>query len=277
MREAVRSHIVQPGAFEFGLEAARSRFDKVHRGGDEDKVTVLSHERLAGTPHSGGYDAETIADRLAAVFPEAHVLVVVREQKSNILSSYLQYTRSGGTLSLERYLHPPQDTRVPGFSFGYFEYHKLVRHYRELFGKERVTILFYEELRQDPGSFVASLFTALDLPEPGPATIDLARQENVALSHRASGVKRALSRIASRRDTLKPDVLVDLGSRGDWLVEQVVSQFARLIPNRLEELGARRARALIEANVGGRYARSNRLLQELVGRDLTNFGYDVEA
>ena len=56
---------------------------------DEAKVPVISHERLSGYPHSGGHDSKEIAHRLAAVFPNAKVVIVIREQKSMILSNYL--------------------------------------------------------------------------------------------------------------------------------------------------------------------------------------------
>jgi len=49
-------------------------------------VPVLSAERLSGNPDSGGYDSVHVAEYLAATFPEARVLIVIREQADMLVS-----------------------------------------------------------------------------------------------------------------------------------------------------------------------------------------------
>src|SRR5215204_3443216 len=92
-------------------------------------VPVLSSERLAEEPHFGGYDSEFIAGPLAAVFPNAKILVVIREQTSMFLSIYKEYIRRGGAASLRQYLTPHSrlldaaiSIRVPGVR----SYHQLI-------------------------------------------------------------------------------------------------------------------------------------------------------
>lgn len=68
------------------------------RAAESDSTPVLSAERLSGNPHSGGYDSLQTAKRLHRLFPQAKVLVVVREQTEEILSCYNQYVRAGGVL-----------------------------------------------------------------------------------------------------------------------------------------------------------------------------------
>ena len=54
------------------------------RAAESDSTPVLSAERLSGNPHSGGYDSLQTAERLHRLFPQAKVLVVVREQTEEI-------------------------------------------------------------------------------------------------------------------------------------------------------------------------------------------------
>ena len=44
------------------------------------KIPVLSHERLSVSPHSSGFDAHKIAGMLKYSFPDAKILIVIREQ-----------------------------------------------------------------------------------------------------------------------------------------------------------------------------------------------------
>ena len=74
---------------------------------DEGLSPVVSFERFSGNPFSGGYDSKEIADRLVQVFPDARVLVVVREQRSMIVSTYKQYVREGGALPPSKFMLPP--------------------------------------------------------------------------------------------------------------------------------------------------------------------------
>ena len=76
-------------------------------------VCVFSAERLCGNPHSGGYDAAEMANRIRASFDEAKILIVVREQVAMLVSNYKQYVRMGGICGFEEYLSPPRDGRMP--------------------------------------------------------------------------------------------------------------------------------------------------------------------
>ena len=74
---------------------------------DEGLSPVVSFERFSGNPFSGGYDSKEIADRLVRVFPDARVLVIVREQRSMIVSTYKKYVREGGALPPSKFMRPP--------------------------------------------------------------------------------------------------------------------------------------------------------------------------
>ena len=106
-------------------------------------LPVVCFGRLSGHPFSGGYDSKLIADRLKDVLPEARILIVIREQRSMIVSTYKQYVKGGGVCTLEHFLEPAteQGWHVPGFDYRHFEYDRLIAHYHELYGKESVLVL----------------------------------------------------------------------------------------------------------------------------------------
>ena len=108
--------LVRPRALNFDAATCRAEIAK-SLGVDEgdDHVPVISSEELCSNPHGGAFLEKELADRLADTLPGARVLIVVREQRAMIASTYKQYVRAGATHSLQTYLSPPQpgDRRTP--------------------------------------------------------------------------------------------------------------------------------------------------------------------
>ena len=110
---ALWSSFVEVDPFAWSPSKARETFetgirDAVERG----LVPVLSAERLSGNPDSGGYDSVHVAEYLAATFPEARVLIVIREQADMLVSGYERYVRNGGPGTLRQYGSPPWAPRA---------------------------------------------------------------------------------------------------------------------------------------------------------------------
>jgi len=122
-----------------------------------DRIPVISDERLSGNPHSGGFDAKIIADRIKASVPDARIFCVIREQKAIILSSYFQYLVAGGTDRLSTYLSRSYDGKRPGFSPASFRYVDLVSYYYQLFTPENVLVLPYEMFSEHTELFLKRL------------------------------------------------------------------------------------------------------------------------
>ena len=112
------------------------------------KIPVISHERLSGNPHSSGFDAKKIASMLKSTFPKAKILIIVREQKSFILSNYFQYLSIGGTCNLNKYLNTKYDGKRPFFSPNHIKYLPLITEYYNLYGKNNVLVLPYEMFKR---------------------------------------------------------------------------------------------------------------------------------
>jgi len=157
--------IFGPHPLHFDAEPFRAYFHPMlEAAAAQGRLPVLSEERLSGNPFSGGYDSKELAERLAALFPDAKVLIVVREQRSMILSTWFQYVKLGGTSSLEDFLLGARDPRLPGFRFEHFAYDRLVGHYQKLFGPDRVRVELFERLRGEPEDFTASVLSFAGVP-----------------------------------------------------------------------------------------------------------------
>jgi hypothetical protein len=255
----------------------RARFEPLlHRAEADGLLPVVSFERFSGHPFSGGYDAGEIARRLKDVFPEARVLVVIREQRSMIVSTYKQYVINGGPCSLRRFVKSPSSgsMRVPWFNLAHFEYHHLIRHYRALFGEQAVLTLAYEQFVQDPRAYVAAIaaFAGVPISDELLATLPYHARSNIAPPAAQLAVKRRGNHLAMRSE-LNPAPLFTsrLAKR---MTRSITSlPIHRLLPKRLaasSEESLRRAAAQL---VGDRYRESNRETAELTGIDLDAYGW----
>jgi hypothetical protein len=235
---------------------------------------VLSFERLSGHPFSGGYDGKEIANRLAEVFPEGQVLVVLREQGSVILSTYNQYVREGGVSSLESFLRPPYtpSLRAPLFDLRHFEYHHLLRYYRGLFGPEQMLALTYEQFVDDPAAFVSAIarFSGLTLSAGVLGSLPFGATSNPSPSPTAIALCRRINRIGGVRTEISPDPLV----RTKVLKKLAARvQGVGFTPRRLDERRESRLRETVAEAIGDRYVESNRVTAELTGIDLASHGW----
>ncbi|MEP2023982.1 hypothetical protein, partial [Reichenbachiella sp.] len=95
------------------------------------------------------------------------VLIMIREQKSAILSHYFQYLQEGGTFSLKKMLTTHYDDFRPYFSKNYLKYDGLIKHYQQLFGEDHVLVLPYEIFKHQPEIFFDRLGKYVDLDLSG--------------------------------------------------------------------------------------------------------------
>ena len=231
---------------------------------------VLSDERLSGNPHSGGFDAARIAGSLHEHFPDAHVLIVIREQRSLTLSCYFQYLSIGGTRSLTTYMRDRYDGRVPGFSFANIDFLPLVRHYRQRWGAERVTVLPYELFAAEPRRFLAYVESKIG------RTIDVPASEfEVKVnSNRRPGAAHALRWLNRFRRCSSVNDYSPLATPSARRVAEAAFQ---LLSRLFSDAGSRRLMtrltAQVDARIGDRYRQSNAELSEICGMDLSQYGY----
>jgi hypothetical protein len=236
-------------------------------------MPVVSNERLAGHPLSNGFDRQVLAERICRIFPNARVLLTIREQKSIILSNYMQYLKFGGWHSVEKFLQPPSDTRQPVLTLHYWDYAKLITSYHRIFGTDNVLVLPQELLRRSPLEFVGRIasFAGVQAPQQVPAH----KEANPRRPHAAFYYLRGLTALGrkSSGNAFYPSLLgVRLG-RG--LNSAAKSVFSAVIPRSLDQMVKNSLERRVEAIVGDYYRASNRQVVSLTNLDLKALGYDL--
>ena len=266
--------LVAARPFEFDADAMQAEFEPLLAPvRDEGRIPVVAFERFTGHPFSGGHDGKEIADRLAKVFPEASILVVIREQRSMIVSTYKQYIREGGALRLWGFMNPPtsKSMRVPWFDLRHFEYHHLLAYYRQLFGPDAVLALTYEQFVADAPAFVAEIarFAGRPLSSDVLASLPFEAKTNPGPPATAIAARRLVNGLGVCTD-LNPAPLFP--SPAFWRLGKRIDR-ATLAPQRVVAREEAKLRRAVAETVGDRYVESNRRTAELTGVDLAAYGW----
>jgi len=185
------------GEFQQAVEGlARERQAQRRAVGAAADVVGVSSEVLAGD-WPAGRNTRFLADALARCWPEAKVLLVVREQRRMIESSFQEYVRQGGTESFGAFLfglgvsrgtvHDREVRR--SHVLEYFKFAPKVELYRERFGRDNVHVACMEQLVAAPDAFAAGIaaFLGVEAHTPPP------QRTNPQLSGAALGVLRKLN------------------------------------------------------------------------------------
>jgi hypothetical protein len=235
-------------------------------------VAIISNERLAGHPLSNGFDRRLLAQRIRDVFPQARILLTIREQKAIIMSNYMQYLKFGGWHSPELFVRPPSDMRQPVLTLQFWDYAKLIRLYHSVFGRHNVLVLPQEILRRSPTEFVKRIAAFAGLKARD--SIEFAQVEaNPRRPHVPYYYLRKFSSLyrKSSGNAFFPSLI---GPTAGKLIDKgLKTLFSALTPYRLEKRLEKSLFKRIELMVGDYYAPSNRVASELIGIDLAELGY----
>lgn len=257
--------------YTFDPEATYKRFqDGIREAAERHLIPVISHEDLTGNAFFGShYDGYLTAERIHSTFPEAKIFIVIREQRSMILSGYQQYIREGGKLRLPQYLGTIPIR--PGFRSplrkDFFEYDQIISRYQSLFGRESVLVLPIELLREDPSAFCSKLAEFVGLEStPEWAT---GRRVNKGIGPFTAEARRVFNRII---DTTQDPY----GSYYPFRLK-IATNMSRLIerltPSRVQTRWKNENWKLLESFVVDSYQQSNRIASQLVRLDLSKYGY----
>jgi hypothetical protein len=270
--------IIFPNALDFSVEACRAEIDQRLKDIESKDLTpVFSTERFSGHPHSGGYDSKMLGDRLHALFPEARILICIREQKKMILACYNQYIKKGGAISVSAYLRVFERKRVPLFDFRHFMYHRLIHYYQETFGRDNVLVLPYELFVKNGTDFVSRI---IEFGNRGPSrmnvdSLPIRQVTNRSVTGFELVMRRLMNFTVGTRNSVNQFSIFPLnGKRSDFLFEQI-QKLDPIIPDSLNRSIMTKFEKTVAEMVGTRYCESNRITSELIGFDLSKFGYQV--
>ncbi|MEL7147575.1 MAG: sulfotransferase [Bacteroidota bacterium] len=236
---------------------------------NEKLLPVWSNELLSGWPSYGSYNRVLLANRLHELFPDAKILLIIREQKAAIASVYGQYIREGGTMSLKNYL--TQNWVAPyfhGFNLEQYDYAKMLELYGDLFGPENVLCLPYEMLYAKTEDFFSRfnefLHVSVDTQK-----LAVSKKVNRSPSHGHLWMKKHLGKlINNRRSVSNQNALL--------YTRQIVRlwpllQLPGFVDRKIEKDKAR----VIDAFVGDTFKQSNASVEKSLGLALKPLGYQL--
>jgi len=147
-----------------------------------DRTVVVSYE---GYAFYESKDKGQVASRLKAQFPDAKILFTLRRQEDLVISLYLTRLRH----HIERKTYLPFDewfrvaAREPHLTvLDDLRFHTIISHYARLFGRDRVGILLFEELKTSPETFAHKLARFLEVEAESLAALLRDKRENVSIS-----------------------------------------------------------------------------------------------
>lgn len=125
---------------------------------------IFSHNWQSGiiekaNPTKVSDTQKEIAEQLFRWFPDAKILFITRNHETIIPSVYTQYVASGGVLSYEEFVNEYKHGLTQAFDYDF-----IYKTYSELFGKENVTVLPFELLKEDQNEFLMQMERSLDIP-----------------------------------------------------------------------------------------------------------------
>ena len=273
VRQLVRAH-----SLGFDAAAHRARLETLLEPiREEGLVPVVSWERLSGHAVSGGFDSKELADRLHAVFPDGKVLVVIREQRAVIVSTYKQYVMAGGRARVEEFLEPPgsRNMRLPRFDLRFYEYEHLLGHYQSLFGRDAVLVLPFDLFVRQPVDFVAAICAFAERPASDRLLSSLPYRDVRRQSH--SALELSIRRRGNAFGSSELNPVPALDSKLLRRVTKTTEHAARgrLVPDRARARREASLRETVDRIVGDRFRESNRRTAELAGLDLAGYGWSA--
>jgi hypothetical protein len=117
------------------------------------------------------FDSSIARERIKRDIPNCRIICTLREPVRRLFSNYRQLRREGfiGHDSLQKAIDNCRKWEGPGNIFSINRYTENLRAWREMFGEDRLLALLYDDLEQNPQSYLDQVTSFIGIPR-----IDLA-------------------------------------------------------------------------------------------------------
>lgn len=252
-------YLLHADDFEFKSEHARELFEK-DVNVDRSVPLVLSDEMFyAPLAWNGDVHRRRGCERLADVFPGAHVAIVLRNQRDLLESLYREFIKNGGTSPWPRFLGSQ-------IAPGYLHYNPYVAYLFDLFGAGKVSVFLYEDFVAGAEAYLDSWCDALGVARTGWDRGIASVYSNPGISPGLLAVLRIVNRVVANRR--HPELVLPRGAHA--LVRAAFLRCSNWFKGSSRRLcpDTDALQRLLESCRDG-----NRELSELLDRDLRDLGY----
>lgn len=269
--EEVWKHIAGPHRLMFDHAHAKRMIDKKLEFVNADEIPVISSEILSGHPFLGGRESFDFANRLVQIYPDAKILISIRNQMNILPSVYMQYVLRGGTMHHEMFFSGTSSPGYVGFDPSHFQYHRLVHLYQNLFGSNAVHIITQESLRNELELALSKLAQFSGNTIYRSMNPEDTRPSGESYPEYSVGVLRRINHVQSSTLNQRPIFALGRTPYGLYKLSGYALKqpaVARLIKHKFP------VRSYVKRNFEGFFAESNRRLIECVGDKVEIKGYD---
>lgn len=275
----IKEKIIHPHAFLFDPTLLQTFLEERVSAIPDNETLLISTESISGSFFSDGSDAFERANRIKTLFPDATILINIREQQAMLRSSYKHYVKVLGTLSIKEWLNASNrntKAKLAIFNPIRYQYHYLISHYQSLFGRNNVLVLPCEQLWQSPELFAQKIadFAEIDLPITVRENLHYQHRSNKGLSAFTANTKRHINRFFMYDASLNPKPLLPLNIDNDTL-KHLAYRLDRRLPKNIKLRSEKKLSNIIEQWTEHTFQESNRITMELTGLKLNDYGYDI--
>jgi|TARA_B100000315_G_scaffold220305_1_gene222860 hypothetical protein len=148
------------------MEEFRNAFKKKVDGISQESLLICEFA-LTGNPGDPGTDYRNFRERVDyvyKVFPEASIIIILRNQIDWLISFYRNIIEVGYDISFDEFLnfhdgefHGKTHDEYTNLDALSFDFSQICDYYVKLFGRENVHVFFQEDLRADPEDFIREI------------------------------------------------------------------------------------------------------------------------
>lgn len=160
-RNVKNAGIVYYDDFNFNLTAGKEFFEiKPEKMACTKDFRIITAHVLSGFINgrweNGAY-RKLFSEYFKSNFPDAHIILFIRNQLDMIPSFYSSYLRKGGSLKIDELFSARNIDGGGFFSFSMYDFAEMISFYQHLFGKDKVHVFLYEDFLEDNASFLYKL------------------------------------------------------------------------------------------------------------------------